>query len=350
MDSTEKRVLIQLPNASQKFKEFCVDPNLRTLPEVKFREKLLNLAKEGDASAAHNVWHRCKHLSLEEQVKELRKIASEKNPYACSALAFCLSDLKNPECLKWFRIFDLNPTEKDPEFRGNYALAILHLKHPLETEGLKEIWRLLKEWQEVDGKESDRYLGEIYKLLTSTAVRAKEKKFICDLYMWGRAKNDVHIYAGILEAIENTEYADIIIQRTQEVPFVVYKGAGLSNLERFNKLAIAYVTRNAGNKETVKDIVGGNLGGLLQDPVVRDIPKKPENAKYFKNFDLMAPSEKHLISWARLIINNRGHRAKLVDVSDRKLAVQDMASNIKPEVLQDYVVSAFKEIFAIDDD
>lgn len=345
MEAEERFLIRFLPNVTQKFKDYCINAVERKVPHTELRESLLEFAKEGESSAAHTLWHTYKNKSLPDLEQELREFASAKNPYACNLLATCLAEQRNSECLAWYQIFDANRTESDPDFRANYASAILGLKQPLDIEALEKVWSLLKGWRELDKTESDDVLEGLYLKLTSAAIEIKETEFICDLYIWANTHKDKIVNRGItLPITRNTEFANIVIERTKLVPLVIDTRNSIGNeMQCILKQAKRYLNHNQNNRQTVADIVCGNLAAMLQDSAVRNIPLMPENSKYFINFKQGDPTEKHLESWAILIVNK--HRARLIEASDRNPAIQDMAKRVKNDELKKYVLAGFKEIY-----
>lgn len=344
MEAKEQLDLVLLPTATQKFKNYCDDAVKRNISDAELRKGLIKFAEEGENSAIHTLWYNCKSKSLQEQEAVLRKFASAKNSYACNLLATFLANQKNPECLVWYPIVELNPAGMDQDFRGNYAAAILTLKWPLTVKDLQDAWKLLKKWKEIDKVASDHFLKNLYLTLTKAAIKMKAKEFICELYTWVTIEKDNAIRTGIFEPLEGSEYVDIVIERTKLVPITVNMDSTFAReMPRISQLTEKYLERNRNNRQAVKDIVCGNLAALLQEAVVRDIPLMQQYSRYFVGFKGQEPTEKHLICWARLIISN--HRDKLLAIPDRDLAVHDMATKVKNIELQDYVVAGFKEIY-----
>lgn len=325
-----------LPRVTPEFRNYCVNAVDRGVSQSELRESLFEFAKEGESSAAHTLWRSYQGKSLHEIVAELRKFASSKNPYACNMLASCLANQRNPECLAWYQIYDLNFTGEDPDFRGNYASAILRLKQPLNVEALKDVWRLLRAWREIEKTNSDEVLEGLYSALTKAAIKIKAKEFIRDLCTWASPHKDRIIHRGIIVPItENTEFSDIVIERNDEI-------------ERLKQQAKAYLERNQNNRQTMSDIISDNLATMLQDPAVRNIPMELENSKYFVNFNAGEPTEKHLKSWATLIVNK--YRSKLIAMPDQNLALQDLAKRVKNLELLEYVLVGFRAIYGYEDD
>lgn len=345
METEELFFIRFLPNVTQKFKDYCVDAVERKASHTELRERLFEFAKEGESSAAHTLWYTYKNKSLPDLEQELRKFASANNPYACNLLATCLVEQRKSECLAWYQIFDTNRTEWDPDFRANYASAILGLKQPLDVEALEKVWSLLKGWRELDKTESDDVLEGLYSKLANAAIEIKETEFICDLYIWASNHKDKIVYRGItLPITRNTEFANIVIGRTKLVPLVIDTRNSIGNeMQCILEQAKRYLKHNQNNRQAVADIVYSNLAAMLQDSAVRNIPLMPENSRYFINFKQGNPTEKHLESWAILIVNK--HRARLIEAFDRNPAVQDMAKRIKNDELKKYVFAGFKEIY-----
>lgn len=349
VDTQEKFVIEFLPGITQKFKTYCVDAVNRGISQTELREGLFEFAKEGESSAAHTLWRSYQGKTLQGLEVEVRKFASPKNPYACNLLGSFLADQKNPECLEWYQIYDLNFTGEDPDFRGNYASAILRLKQPLNVETLKDAWRLLRVWRETDKTNSNDVLEGLYLALTKAAIEIKATEFLCDLYVWASNCEDSAIRRGInLSIIQNVEFLDIVSERTKIIPFAIDSRNSLSDeTHRVMQQAKAYLERNQNNRQTVAGIVWDNLAAMLQDTAaVRDIPFMNENARYFSNFRGDKPTEKHLESWAILTINK--HRARLTETSDQDIVVQEMAKKIRNDTLKKYAFAGFRAIYGYD--